>query len=205
MAKGPKPRTWSWAREQWKLPVSDVVAARRAGGRRRRNAEQQLARVVRRYRVEQNIVSTWPKLMTDRGWQAYTARTLGVDRATICRDVDVILETGEITAVVTITDEAVTQLETENANVAKAISQAEVKRLPQIGRDPYELARLTPGIFGDAGRSANGQLPRPAERRVRHRSGRFQQLDLPTGKPTANQCERTTHLCEQLPDRRREC
>src|SRR5688572_1441987 len=70
--------------------------------------------------------------------------------------VDVILETGEITAVVTITDEATTQLETENANVAKAISPAEVKRLPQAGRDPYELARLTPGIFGDAARGGNG-------------------------------------------------
>src|SRR6185503_17620947 len=57
---------------------------------------------------------------------------------------------------VTITQEAASQIETENANVNKAITTAEVKRLPQIGRDPYELARLTPGIFGDAGRSPNG-------------------------------------------------
>jgi hypothetical protein len=70
--------------------------------------------------------------------------------------VDVILETGEITATVTITDEAVAQLETENANVSKAITPEEVKRLPQAGRDPYELARLTPGVFGDAARGANG-------------------------------------------------
>jgi hypothetical protein len=58
--------------------------------------------------------------------------------------------------VVTIADEAVAQLETENANVAKGITPAEVKRLPQPGRDPYELIRLTPGIFGDGSRSANG-------------------------------------------------
>ncbi len=70
--------------------------------------------------------------------------------------VDVVLEIGEISAVVTITDEAAQQLETENANVAKGITTAEVKRLPQVGRDPYELARLTPGVFGDAGRSPNG-------------------------------------------------
>ena len=70
--------------------------------------------------------------------------------------VDVILEIGEISAVVTITDEAAQQLETENANVTKGITTAEVKRLPQVGRDPYELARLTPGVFGDAGRSPNG-------------------------------------------------
>src|SRR5215213_2828061 len=70
--------------------------------------------------------------------------------------VDVILEIGEITATVTIADEATSQLETENANVNKAITTSEVKRLPQVGRDPYELARLTPGVFGGAGRSPNG-------------------------------------------------
>jgi hypothetical protein len=69
---------------------------------------------------------------------------------------DVILETGEVTAVVTVTDEAAQQLETENANVTKGLTTAEVKRLPQAGRDPYELVRLTPGVFGDAGRSPNG-------------------------------------------------
>ena len=70
--------------------------------------------------------------------------------------VDVILEIGEVTAVVTVTDEAAVQLETENANVSKAVTPAEVKRLPQIGRDPYELIRLTPGIFGDSARGPNG-------------------------------------------------
>ena len=70
--------------------------------------------------------------------------------------VDVILEIGEVTATVVINDELVTQLETENANVTKGITTAEVKRLPQAGRDPYELIRLTPGVFGDAGRSPNG-------------------------------------------------
>ena len=69
---------------------------------------------------------------------------------------DVILEIGEISATVTISDETSAQLETETANISKGITPAEVKRLPQAGRDPYELARLTPGIFGDASREANG-------------------------------------------------
>lgn len=76
--------------------------------------------------------------------------------AEVIQAVDVILEIGEITATVTISDEAVAQLETENANVDKGITPAEIKRLPQAGRDPYELIRLTPGVFGDAGRSPNG-------------------------------------------------
>lgn len=70
--------------------------------------------------------------------------------------VDVILEIGEITATVMVTDEKVGTIETENANITKGITPREVKRLPQAGRDPYELIRLTPGIFGDGARSGNG-------------------------------------------------
>src|SRR5215210_7080212 len=69
--------------------------------------------------------------------------------------IDMILEIGEITATVVINDELVAQLETENANVTKGITTEEVKRLPQAGRDPYELIRLTPGVFGDASRGPN--------------------------------------------------
>jgi len=70
--------------------------------------------------------------------------------------VNVVLETGDITATVTVTDEATAKLETENANVNRGITEQEIRRLPQVGRDPYELARLTPGIFGDSARSGNG-------------------------------------------------
>jgi len=70
--------------------------------------------------------------------------------------VNLVLETGDVTATVTITGEATAELQTENANVNKGITEQEVKRLPQVGRDPYELARLTPGIFGDSARAGNG-------------------------------------------------
>jgi len=76
--------------------------------------------------------------------------------AEIVRGADVILEIGEITATVTVNEDTVTQLQTETANVAKALSTEEVKRLPQAGRDPYELIRLTPGVFGDSARGGNG-------------------------------------------------
>ena len=89
------------------------------------------------------------------GYKKSLSQNVTVGAETL-QGVDVILETGEVTATVTITDEAVSQLETENANIAKGITNNEVKRLPQVGRDPYELARLTPGVFGDAGRSPNG-------------------------------------------------
>jgi len=70
--------------------------------------------------------------------------------------IDVSLEPGEVSATVTVTQETAQTLETENANVDKAITTQEVRNLPQFGRDPYELARLTPGVFGDAARGGTG-------------------------------------------------
>src|ERR1044072_2262833 len=50
--------------------------------------------------------------------------------AEIVQGVDIILEAGEVTATVTIADEVTAQLQTENANVNRAITNNEVKRLP---------------------------------------------------------------------------
>ena len=70
--------------------------------------------------------------------------------------IDVTLEAGDISATVTVTQETEQTLQTENANVDKGITTTEVRALPQFGRDPYELTRLTPGVFGDAARSGTG-------------------------------------------------
>jgi hypothetical protein len=69
---------------------------------------------------------------------------------------DIALAAGEVSEVVTITDDSAPELETENANVTNAVTRAEVLRLPQFGRDPYELARLTPGVFGSGARDGSG-------------------------------------------------
>jgi hypothetical protein len=69
---------------------------------------------------------------------------------------DFTLEAGGISETVTVKAEDTPALKTEDANVDRAISTQEVLRLPQTGRDPYELARLTPGVFGDGSRGANG-------------------------------------------------
>jgi Carboxypeptidase regulatory-like domain/TonB dependent receptor len=70
--------------------------------------------------------------------------------------IDVALDAGDVSATVTVTQETGQTLETENANVDKALTTQEVRALPQFGRDPYELARLTPGVFGDAARGGTG-------------------------------------------------
>jgi len=69
---------------------------------------------------------------------------------------DIALEAGGgISETVTVTDEA-QPLRTEDANIDNTLSRVEILRLPQVGRDPYELARLTPGVFGDGARGGNG-------------------------------------------------
>lgn len=107
------------------------------------------------YRIVGLAPGKYELTVEKEGYKKSLAQNLNI-AAEIVQGADVILETGEVTATVTITDEGVAQLQTENANVAKAITTTEVKRLPQVGRDPYELARLTPGIFGDSARGANG-------------------------------------------------
>ncbi|HZI61190.1 MAG TPA: TonB-dependent receptor [Pyrinomonadaceae bacterium] len=71
--------------------------------------------------------------------------------------IDVMLTTGEVAETVTVTEETAQAIETENANVSRALTTREIRQLPQVGRDPYELVRLTPGIFGDGARASNGQ------------------------------------------------
>lgn len=69
---------------------------------------------------------------------------------------DLVLTTGEIAETVTVTETATQALETENGNVSRAITTREIQQLPQVGRDPYELLRLTPGVFGDGARGSGG-------------------------------------------------
>jgi Carboxypeptidase regulatory-like domain/TonB dependent receptor len=79
-----------------------------------------------------------------------------VVNAEAVQGIDVALEPGEVSATVTVTQETAPVLETENANVDKAITTQEVRTLPQFGRDPYELTRLTRGVFGDFARGGAG-------------------------------------------------
>src|SRR5262245_37524694 len=74
--------------------------------------------------------------------------------------VDVVMETGVVTDTVTISGESAQALEKENANISGAISNLQIRQLPQVGRDPYELLRLAPGVFGDGARAGNGNSVR---------------------------------------------
>lgn len=89
------------------------------------------------------------------GFKKKELETVTIDAEAV-QGIDVALEAGAVTETVTVTSESAQVLETENANVSRAISSVEVRELPQVGRDPYELVRLTPGVFGLGARSAGG-------------------------------------------------
>src|SRR6202790_4449446 len=70
------------------------------------------------------------------------------------RGFDVSLQVGATRRTVTVLASEV-GLQTEDASVSGTLTSQEVLTLPQFGRDPYELLRLTPGVFGDASRQNN--------------------------------------------------
>ncbi|HEX8494728.1 MAG TPA: TonB-dependent receptor [Pyrinomonadaceae bacterium] len=72
------------------------------------------------------------------------------------RGLDIAIEAGGVAETVTVTSDTLPALETESANIRGTITTEEVRQLPQVGRNPYELARTAPGVFGDTARSGVG-------------------------------------------------
>jgi hypothetical protein len=68
---------------------------------------------------------------------------------------DISLEPGGISETVTVQADNV-GLQTEDPNQRRTLTTEEVLELPQTGRDPYQLARLAPGVFGTGARGAGG-------------------------------------------------
>jgi hypothetical protein len=76
--------------------------------------------------------------------------------------VNVQLQVGEVTQSVTVSGDALPTIDTETGNVAGTLTTQEIQDLPSFGRDPYQLARLAPGVFGDGATGSGGggvQLP----------------------------------------------
>ncbi len=106
------------------------------------------------YRFSNLAPALYSIAVEKQGYKKTVVDEVKVDAEAV-RGQDVVLETGGISETVTVEAEN-TGIQTEDANVRKTISTEEILRLPQVGRDPYELARLTPGVFGSGARSASG-------------------------------------------------
>ena len=79
-----------------------------------------------------------------------------VVQAELLRGLDVTLELGGAQETVNVTETSA-ELKTEDASISSTLTATEVENLPEVDRDPYELLRLAPGIFGDGARYGDGR------------------------------------------------
>ncbi len=66
------------------------------------------------------------------------------------------LEIGQLSQVVTVDASVGEVIDTETAIIGGTITDKQIQSLPSIGRDPFQLVRLAPGIFGDGAQNAGG-------------------------------------------------
>ena len=74
----------------------------------------------------------------------------------LARGLDITLTVGQVTQSVTVNADNGPDLQSEEGSIEGTITNQEVQRLPSFGRDPYELLRFAPGVFGDGARSGLG-------------------------------------------------
>jgi hypothetical protein len=70
--------------------------------------------------------------------------------------VNITLEVGDVNQQVTVTADSAPAIDTETGNISGTLSSKEIQNLPSFGRDPFQLLRLAPGVFGDAAHGASG-------------------------------------------------
>jgi hypothetical protein len=69
---------------------------------------------------------------------------------------NVVLETGGTTETVTVNAADAPVIDTATGSISGTITQENLAKMPDFGRDPLQLANLAPGMFGDASQSAGG-------------------------------------------------
>lgn len=106
------------------------------------------------YRFTNLAPGLYSVVVEHQGFKKGVVENVQVD-AESTKGQDIALEAGGISETVTVQAEDL-GLQTEDANIRKTINTEEILRLPQAGRDPYELARLAPGVFGAGARGSGG-------------------------------------------------
>jgi hypothetical protein len=72
------------------------------------------------------------------------------------QSVNISLEVGQVTQTVTVSGSSTPPIDTETGQVSGTLSTNEVQNLPSFGRDPFQLLRLAPGVFGDGAHDNGG-------------------------------------------------
>ncbi len=69
---------------------------------------------------------------------------------------NVVMEIGGKTETVTVDAGERPTIDTETGSISGTITQNDLAKMPDFGRDPLQLAQLAPGMFGDGSQSAGG-------------------------------------------------
>ena len=69
---------------------------------------------------------------------------------------NVTLEIGEVTQTVTVNGSDLPAIDTETGQISGTLSSNEIQDLPALSRDPFQLLRLAPGVFGDGAHNNGG-------------------------------------------------
>lgn len=76
--------------------------------------------------------------------------------------VNIQLEVGAVSQIVTVSGDSTPLIDTETASVNGTISTNQIQNMPSFGRDVMQLIQLAPGMFGDGRQGSGGgaaQLP----------------------------------------------
>ncbi|HEX4275462.1 MAG TPA: carboxypeptidase regulatory-like domain-containing protein [Bryobacteraceae bacterium] len=134
------------------VPGTDITLRDPATGRERQTTSSSSGF----YRFSELAPGTYSIVAKKSGFADLTQNDIQVAGESV-RGVDLHLATAQTSTSVTVNGSAIPNLDSENANVQRSLTSTEILRLPEIGRDPYELLRLTPGILGDGSRNGAGQ------------------------------------------------
>ena len=69
---------------------------------------------------------------------------------------NVTLDVGAVTQSITVNGSDLPAIDTETGQISGTLSSNEVQNLPSFGRDPFQLLRLAPGVFGDGAHNNGG-------------------------------------------------
>src|SRR5882762_3840062 len=70
--------------------------------------------------------------------------------------VNITLEVGDVSQQVLVTADSAPAIDTQTGNISGTLSTKEIQNLPSFNRDPFQLLRLAPGVFGDAAHGTSG-------------------------------------------------
>lgn len=89
------------------------------------------------------------------GFKRQTLENISVAAERI-QAVNLTLQIGDVSQSVTVNGDVTPPIDTETGQISGTLSSHEIQNLPSLGRDPFQLLRLAPGVFGDGAHTNSG-------------------------------------------------